>query len=285
VPENYELVQLKSGAFSIRSVADGETFHPVAGPVAEAEALYVRQLRLRERVVEATTPFVIWDVGLGAGGNVLTAIRALADLQAAIEVHSFDQTLGAMQFARAHATQLAFPVGFESVLDELAARREAAFHHARLNVRWRIHLGDFPALLASEAPMPAPHAVFFDAFSPRANAEMWTLPVFTNLRSRLSDERSCALATFSRSTMARTTMLLAGFFVGAGESVAGKEETTVAANTLLLVERPLDRVWLERARISQSAEPLVQPTYRQARLSDETWTRLKDHPQFAPAER
>ena len=31
-------------------LADAETFHPVVGPVAEAQALYVNQLRLRERL-------------------------------------------------------------------------------------------------------------------------------------------------------------------------------------------------------------------------------------------
>lgn len=48
----YELVQLKNGTWSVRSVAEG-TFHPVIGPVAEAEALYVRQLRLAERFAAA----------------------------------------------------------------------------------------------------------------------------------------------------------------------------------------------------------------------------------------
>ncbi|MEN9778327.1 MAG: hypothetical protein RJB04_2082, partial [Verrucomicrobiota bacterium] len=32
----YSLVQLANGTTSIRSLAEGETFHPVIGPVAEA---------------------------------------------------------------------------------------------------------------------------------------------------------------------------------------------------------------------------------------------------------
>ena len=46
----YQLVRLNNGICSVRSLADAETFHPVVGPVAEAEALYVNQLRLRERL-------------------------------------------------------------------------------------------------------------------------------------------------------------------------------------------------------------------------------------------
>ena len=60
-----------------------------------------------------------------------------------------------------------------------------------------------------------------------------------------------------------------------------KEETTVAANTVELINEPLDQRWLERARRSGSAEPLWESIYRQAPLSDETRERLRSHPQFS----
>src|SRR3954463_6716124 len=67
----YTLVKLASGVHSVHSVADRETFHPVIGPSAEAQALYVRQVRLLERLKAREGEFVIWDVGLGAAANVL----------------------------------------------------------------------------------------------------------------------------------------------------------------------------------------------------------------------
>src|SRR3954463_3325542 len=54
----YKLVKLASGVFSVHSLAHRETFHPVVGPVAEAEALYVRQLRLLERLERHEGEFV-----------------------------------------------------------------------------------------------------------------------------------------------------------------------------------------------------------------------------------
>src|SRR5665213_2964037 len=95
----YKLVQLANGTFSIHSVAERETFHPVVGPVAEAQALYVNQLKLRERLQTQPEEFVIWDVGLGAAANVLTALRATQDLPCSIQVISFDHTLAPLQFA------------------------------------------------------------------------------------------------------------------------------------------------------------------------------------------
>jgi len=78
-PDNlklYRIAKLANGVASVHSLEHKETFHPVVGPVAEAEALYVRQLRLPERMGESDGEFVIWDVGLGAAANVLTVLRA-----------------------------------------------------------------------------------------------------------------------------------------------------------------------------------------------------------------
>jgi hypothetical protein len=49
---------------------------------------------------------------------------------------------------------------------------------------------------------------------------------------------------------------------------------------LRLLAEPLDRRWLERARRSHSAEPMVEPIYRIAPLSAESWGQLQAHPQF-----
>ena len=80
--------------------------------------------------------------------------------------------------------------------------------------------------------------------------------------------------------MVRVAMLLAGFFVGQGRPTGLKDETTVAANTLDLIERPLDETWLKRAERSRSAQPLRDPTYAQAPLAPGTRERLRAHPQF-----
>jgi hypothetical protein len=167
VNSHYELVPLKNGVFSIRLRSNGETFHPVIGPVAEAEALYVRQLKLRER---ARDNFVIWDVGLGAGGNVLTAIRHLADVPITLHIISFDHTLEALRFAMEHASQLEFPAGFEEPIQQLLRDQTVTFQHSKLQVRWTVHVADFPALLAGPTALPAPDTIFFDAYSPARNA-------------------------------------------------------------------------------------------------------------------
>jgi hypothetical protein len=96
----------------------------------------------------------------------------------------------------------------------------------------------------------------------------------------LDPQRPCALPTYSRSTILRVTLLLAGFFVGVGHATGEKEETTIAANTLDLIDEPLDHAWLDRAFRSHSAEPLWTPKWRVAPLSPQSRDRLRRHPQF-----
>ena len=309
----YSLVTLANGVRSVRSHAEAETFHPVIGPAAEAEALYVRQLRLRERLAAHAGEFVIWDVGLGAAANALTVLRATRDLPGRVRLVSFDHTLEPLRFALQHAEELGYFGGYEELVATLLAEGKAQRTFGPQCVSWQVHVGDFPTWLKQseagtagtspartaslplpagegrgegesvrlpDAPTPAPHAILFDAFSPAKNPEMWTLPLFARLFRRLDPARPCAMPTYSRATLLRVTWLLAGFYVGVGHATGEKEETTLAANTLALLDEPLDRQWLARARRSTSAEPLHEAKYRQAPLSPETWERLRAHPQF-----
>ena len=297
----YRLVQLASGDYSLRSLAHGETFHPVVGPVAEAEALYVNQLRLRERLEQHSGEFVIWDVGLGAAANALTVLRATRESACPIRLVSFDCTIEPLKFALQHAPALGYFGGYETQTRAILDQHAIQFTDGAHEVNWEFHLGDFPTWLAqsqerrsptrratgyeaqragSETGAPPPHAILFDAFSPAKNPAMWTLPLFTNLFQRLDPQRPCALPTYSRSTIMRVTLLLAGFFVGVGHATGEKAETTIAANTLKLLTEPLDRRWLERARRSHSAEPMVEAVYRIASLTASSWEKLQAHPQF-----
>jgi tRNA U34 5-methylaminomethyl-2-thiouridine-forming methyltransferase MnmC len=286
----YRIVKLINGVHSVHSLAHQETFHPVIGPVAEAEALYVRQLQLVERMRNHAGEFVIWDVGLGAGANALTVLRATREIPSIMQLISFDNTIEPLGFALHHAETLGYFQDYRGCVQHLIPHRRVSFVNGPQTVAWQLHLADFPTLLAEycndgaatgkSSRLPAPHVVMFDAFSPAKNPAMWTQPLFANLFRLLDPARPCALPTYSRSTMLRVTMLLAGFFVGVGHATGEKEETTIAANTLDLIHEPLDRQWLQRAWRSTSAEPLWEPTYCQSPLSPATREKLEQHPQF-----
>lgn len=273
--QQFEIVTVTSGARSLRSREHGETFHPVVGPMTEARGLHVEQQRLVERARAATDEFVIWDVGLGAAANAVAAIEALRNFDgpARIELHSFDETTAPLAFALTHAEALGYVAphrpALERLLDQSAASDGA--------VHWRLHLGDFQSQLNAA---PAPHAILYDPYSPRANPSLWTLEHFTNLHARLDPARPCLLTNYTRSTAVRVTLLLAGFFVGHGHATGEKDQTTIASNRRELLSRPLDHGWLGRVRRSTSAAPLRAGAGPTPILAEDL-SRLAAHPQFA----
>ncbi len=283
MPDAYELVQLKNGTWSVRSTAEGETFHPVVGPQAEAEALYVRGLRVAERMAaHQGGPWVIWDVGLGAAANILTVLRALPANGCPVRVLSFDHTLEPLRFALRHRAALGYVTGHEALVERLLTHRRVIRDNGPFPLDWEVHQADFPTLLngPGSTSWPSPHVILFDAFSPARNPAMWTLSVFRRLRELAPPSTPCAMATYSRATLLRVTLLLAGWHVGVGHATGEKEETTLAANRPELIQEPLGLEWLRRAQRSTSAEPLHTPEYRQQPLSAASWSSLQAHPQF-----
>jgi hypothetical protein len=143
-------------------------------------------------------------------------------------------------------------------------------------VRWRLHLGDFRSQLGAA---PAPHAILYDPYSPRANPDLWTLEHFTRLHACLDPARPCLLSNYTRSTAVRVTLLLAGFYVGHGHATGEKDQTTIASNRLELIELPLDAAWLARVRRSTQASPLRGAAG--GPIGDPDWEALMNHPQFS----
>ena len=290
--EEFELVALANGVVSLRATRNGQTFHPVVGPAAEARAVHLAGSRLLERVhAGGDREFTVWDIGLGAGANATAAIGCLkAGYQGGGNVHllSFDRTLDALSFALEHSAVLGYPGDYRTHMEAL--RRDGSvvipLSAAGSRLHWRLYLADFPARLASPVLLPAPDAIFFDPYSPAVNAEMWTLELFTALHARLSPEAPCLLTTYTRSTAVRVTLLLAGFYVGLGPSTGEKDQTTVAANDLVLLEEPLNCTWLEKkvyastnaAPLRSGATPLAQ-----APIGGGDYARLRAHPQFSGA--
>ncbi len=292
--EGFELVPLAGGINSLRSLENGQTFHPVVGPQREAETVHVAGTRLVERANELAArglPTVIWDVGLGAAANALAAVRALqagyrgAELP---EINSFDHSVGALEFALENAAALGYPLGYEAELRSLLKRRAAAAVVGQTKLLWRLWPGDFPTVVRTTAPRGVPPAaIFYDPYSPTVNPEMWTLETFAEVLGCTQPQIPCLLTTYTRSTAVRVTLLLAGWHVGIGGATGEKDETTVAANVPGLVERPLPRAWLEgKVYASTNAAPLRAGSgVTRGPISEEDFARLRVHSQFSQGEK
>ncbi|MCP3168541.1 MnmC family methyltransferase [Myxococcus qinghaiensis] len=270
---DFELVTLRNGSRAVRHLGHGEVMHPSVGPWKEALGLYVEQPRLGERLSQEGPGLVIHDVGLGAATNAVAALTCARELGAArrrtLEVISFEVDLAPLRLALADAAGFPFLQPFREAAETLM--RDGVWEEAGL--RWRLHLGDAVPFL--DGALPVADLVYFDPFSPASNPDMWTEGVLARVRRHCrEDGEGSLLLTYSAATPTRVTLLLAGFFVGAGAATGTKGETTVASTRRESLAAPLGTRWLERWTRSSSRAP------HGATLTADIEARVLAHPQW-----
>ncbi len=252
----FEIVATSSGEPSVRDAEAGEVMHPVIGAAVESERLYVAQSRLRERLLEPGPGLVLFDVGLGAAGNALAAIRAVRNAPPGhrpVSLVSFERELGALSLAC--TDDGARRLGWSG--EDTAAARALLQRgrHEEAGLTWQLRHGDALDLLDAE-PLRA-DLVYWDPFSPKVNGPLWTAGAFALLAARCAP--GATLFTYSTATAVRAALLLAGFSVGRGDPSGPKEETTAAALPPALPARPLDARWLTRLARSSAPFPVDAP--------------------------
>ena len=246
----FEIVATSSGAASVRDAQAGEVMHPVIGATVESERLYVAQSRLVERLLQPGPALVLFDVGLGAAGNALAAIRAAREAppgRRPLAVVSFERELGALSLACSDDGARRLGWSAEEAAAARALLRDG--RHEEAGLTWELRLGEALERLDDE-PLRA-DLVYWDPFSPKVNGGLWTAGAFARLAARAAP--GAALFTYSTATATRSALLLAGFTVGHGDASGPKAETTAAALPPALPARPLGARWL--VRLARSSAP------------------------------
>lgn len=267
----FEIVTTKMGALSIRDNATLEIMHNPVGPWAEANALYIDQSNLRQRLTEnQNTELVLFDVGLGAAANALATLHCAASLAARrpLRLVSFERDLDLLEFALQNALHFDHFKGYETAVAALL--RDGRWSSD--GITWELRRGDFPALIRAEATKA--NLVFYDPYSPKKNHDMWNRDVFQSVRATCAADG--VLYTYSRATPVRVAMLTSGFFVGNGMATGAKDETTQAAVRFEDLENPLSADWLGKWQRSQTPNALG--------ARDDDFPAVKElvlnHPQF-----
>lgn len=275
---NYEIVRQDGGFHSIRHISSGELMHSVTDPVIEAKRLYVDQLNISETLTgHSGGSYVIWDVGLGGAANAMATVIEYERL------HRDGAELLPLRL-----------VSFENDLDSLrlTVKNPSLFPHVKhpapvavLNngrwsssvypVEWILLEGDFQDKIESA---DTPNCIYYDPFSLNTDSPLWTYRMFRRLYTKCS-AGGTMLFTYSASTMVRSSLLAAGFYVGRGAGTGPKSETTAAFSTRescpARIEL-LDREWLGRfERSSSKSGPECSEDER-----IEIERRVLEHPQF-----
>ena len=244
--KNFDIIAHENGTHSLRDLRCGEAMHSRIGPTQEALDLYVNPSKLLERLQTSGEDLVLWDVGMGTGANVLTALDQIqgVQLQGRLVVHSFESDVSGIRKALECLELFPFLKGHTEKVHQLLTEKTIQCEH----FSWTLHEGDF---FDNFPNVPQAHVIFYDFYAPQVCPDLWTAENFLKIRAFLANE-NCEFYTYSASTLVRASLLRAGFFVGSGSGTSMKRESTVASTAMDRLENPLqvNEDWL--AKLSRS---------------------------------
>jgi len=277
---DYEVL-VTNGISRIRHKSSGETMHPQITPEEEARELYVGQSQFTRRIQEQDN-LVLWDVGMGAGANVMAAVHAYekaaaqGPVRARLHIVSFEHDLDSLRLAVQHTDRFTYlrHGGPSAIL------KTGEWRSKKHEIEWKLVEGNFLDLL-EEAP--APDVIFYDPYSTKTCRDFWCVETLQRIFEHAKDRAvpgATEIFTYSTSTAVRASLLASGFHVAQGAATGPKVQTTVALNEGALPwrrESLLGQEWFERWERSGAQWPLSLTGENQADLLE----RVRNHPQFA----
>lgn len=253
---DYRILETPTHA-SIQQISSGEIMHAQSDPTDESHRLYVEQTKIVEKAAAAARPYIVWDVGLGAGANAMAVVRAIeaklaegrAGAPIEMEIWSFENDLNSLRLALNHPKLFSYlkHAGPYTLIEEREWRAKDG------SLAWKLLEGDF---LQTMERAPDPDVVLYDPFSNKVDSPLWTEETFRRIRAR-GERKPIEWVTYSSSTAVRGRLLSAGFYVARGCATPPKVETTIATSHRVEGYDYLGREWIERWKRSGARIPAL----------------------------
>ncbi|MBX3253721.1 MAG: tRNA (5-methylaminomethyl-2-thiouridine)(34)-methyltransferase MnmD [Chitinophagaceae bacterium] len=209
------------GSLTIVDTRTQQTYHSVYGALAESKHVFISEGL--NKILPAQTEPAILEIGWGTGLHTLLTLIVTAQQQKHIHytaIEPFPLT-GAELAGLNYCTLLQREDLYPSFLQ---------MHHSEWEADIEIH--HFLTLHKMKTPLQLlkhirrPHLIYFDAFAPNVQPELWTKDIFENLYNILLP--GGILVTYSSKGTVRRNMTAAGFTVIKRPGPAGKREMIAA---------------------------------------------------------
>lgn len=214
-----ELLKTEDGSLTLRHAVLGELYHSDRGAVGEAEHVYIRAgldfVAAERAAADSERPIAVFEVGFGTGLNAwLTAERA-AELGLGIDYRAIDLYPLAEETWRAlHYTESPFFRWMQEVPWDGKAHHRNEGHFSLTKFQADLVAFDF-SVMASTFDV-----VYFDAFAPDAQPELWSGEVMTAMYTILRP--AGVLVTYSSKGAVKQALRAAGFEVSRLPGALGK---------------------------------------------------------------
>jgi len=217
-----QLVATGDGSHSLYLPACNEHYHSTHGALRESQHIFIGY-GYDEMAANAGGRLRILEVGFGTGLNALLTWERCAQGSPAVEyvaIEAFPVTV-----------ELASQLNYASCLESSAAQEIFAGMHQCSWGSWS-HLGECFSLLKLQTkiedfePVDQYDLVYFDAFSPPVQPELWTRSIFDKLYQCMRS--GAVLVTFCAKGEVKRNLKAGGFLLESLPGPPGKREITRA---------------------------------------------------------
>lgn len=207
------------GSHSLFAPRFNQHYHSKQGAIMESEHIFIKLGLLPALKAREGQTVSVFEMGLGTGLNALLSWKLGDELQQKINYTAVE----------------AYPIPVE--VAEALNYEEEAGKKGLLSIheeRWGeiVHLSPFfefnkqQVLLQDFNSTKTFDVIFFDAFSPEAQPELWTEEIFSRMYNLLND--GGVLVTYSSKGIIRRAMQAAGFIVEKHQGPGYKREVVRA---------------------------------------------------------
>lgn len=215
-----QLLQTADGSVTLYHEALDETYHSRHGAIQESKHVFIRNgLSYFLEYHPRTKSINILEVGLGTGLNALLTFIETRNTQAIINYYALE----AFPPPEEITASLKYPELFidesnQSIFEQIHICEWEKMHSFSDNFNFK----KYKTTLEEFSTETAFDLVYFDAFAPRIQPELWTLEIFEKLYKQMA--KNTLLVTYCAKGDVRRNMQAAGFFTERLPGPPGKRE-------------------------------------------------------------
>jgi len=218
---NRQIITTADGSKTIQLVDLNEQYHSIHGALQESQHVYIKQglQYFYKNKQEKNIPISILEIGFGSGLNVMTTLVESKNAKLQINYVGVE----AYPISKEEILELNYGMQFDfenakQLFQDIHSCKWGKAHKVTPNFILEKQQKDFSEIITKNTF----NIIYFDAFGPRVQPELWTEAIFEKMFDALKEEG--ILVTYSAKGSVRRAMQSAGFIVERIPGPPGKRE-------------------------------------------------------------